>query len=288
MTVIARNGLSKAQTQGCQPKLAPATIQVLILNLMPTKKVTEQQFLQRLAVGPTDVAVTFMYPTSHHFKGSDRATIAANYVTLAQIQAEHFDGLIVTGAPVEQLPFTAVDYWAELQTIITWAQTHVRQTLFECWAAQAGLYLQFGINKRLVANKIFGVYTATMVDGDSPLMAGLTQPAELKMPQSRQTQLVLPAELPTALQLVAANAQVGPLVLAAPAQHAVYVTGHPEYAAETLALEYRRDRQQHRPIQQPQHYFSDSQGTINYSWQQASCQFYQNWVATLKLMKAGF
>ncbi|WP_234002794.1 homoserine O-succinyltransferase [Lactobacillus sp. CBA3605] len=285
--MIARNGLSKTQGQWRRPKLATAATQLLILNLMPTKQATEQQFLQRLAMGPTDVAVTFMYPASHHFKGIDQATIAANYVTLAQIQAEHFDGLIVTGAPVEQLPFTAVDYWSELQTIITWAQTHVSQTLFECWAAQAGLYLQFGIDKQLVAHKIFGVYTATTVDRASPLMAGLTQPASLKMPQSRQSQLVLPAKLPAELQLVATNAQVGPLVLAAPAQHAVYVTGHPEYAAETLALEYRRDRQQHRPIQQPQHYFSDSHGTIDYSWQQASCQFYQNWVATLKLMKAG-
>ncbi|BDZ31478.1 homoserine O-succinyltransferase [Lactiplantibacillus sp. WILCCON 0030] len=288
MTVIAVNGLLKTQQQWAQPTQGAPLTRVLILNLMPTKLTTERQFLTQFAHLTTDVEVTFMYPVSHHFKSIPRATVAENYVTLTDIAAQHFDGLIVTGAPVEQLPFEAVDYWSEFQTIIDWAQTHVTQTLFECWAAQAGLYAQFKIKKQLVAQKVFGIYTATAVDQASQLVTGLSAGGLLKMPQSRQSRLDLPHHLPADLQVVATNRQVGPLILTAATKHAVYVTGHPEYETDTLANEYFRDRRKHRPINLPQHYFVDqSLKQVRNSWQAASGQFYQNWLETLKLTKVG-
>ena len=230
-----------------------------------------------------------MYPASHHFKSLPQAVVAAHYVTLADIQDQYFDGLIVTGAPVETLPFEAVDYWNELLTIIDWSRQHVSQTLFECWAAQAGLYAQFGIAKRAVAHKIFGIYSATSTDVKSPLISGLNAGSLLKMPQSRHTALVMPERLPAGLQVVADNPKVGPLVLSAPKLHAVYVTGHPEYERRTLADEYLRDRRKHLPIQLPEHYFATEQlTTVDYSWQTSSNQLYQNWLATLNLTKVGY
>lgn len=291
MTVTANNGLlaARGEWENADKQVNSQSKQILILNLMPTKLTTERQFLKRFAAGTTDVTVTFMYPASHQFKNLPQAVIAAHYVTLADIRDQYFDGLIVTGAPVETLPFERVDYWQELLVIIDWAQRHVSQTLFECWAAQAGLYAQFGIAKRLVAHKIFGIYSATNTDVKSPLINGLSAGGLLKMPQSRHTALVMPEQLPNGLQVVADNPQVGPLVLTAPKQHAVYVTGHPEYERQTLADEYFRDRRKHLPIQLPEHYFATERlTTVDYSWQTASDRLYQNWLATLNLTKVGY
>ena len=288
MTVTAVNGLLKAQHQWVNGTEVNAPLQILILNLMPTKVDTERQFLQRFAAVDNDVAVTFMYPATHQFKSLPKQLVADNYVTLSQVADQHFDGLIITGAPVEKLDFEAVDYWDELLTIIDWARDHVTQTLYECWAAQAGLYAQFNVQKRLVGEKIFGIYTATVVDEQSQLTQGLSAGGLLKMPQSRHTELVLPTQLPAGLHVVAANDQVGPLVLTAPNQHSVYVTGHPEYEANTLANEYFRDRRKNLPINLPQHYFRHADlKEINYSWPQASCRLYQNWLQSLKLTKVG-
>jgi len=286
MTVTVVNGLLKAQQQWVNQPHGTQPSRLLILNLMPTKATTERQFLNRFAALSVDVEVTFMYPETHHFKSLPKSVVAKNYVTLAEIADQHYDGLIVTGAPVEQLSFETVDYWQEFQTIVDWAQTHVTETLFECWAAQAGLYYQFNIQKKLAKQKIFGIYQASNVATQSHLVSGLSADGTLKMPQSRHTKLVIPTNLPTGLQVVAENDEIGPLILAAPQQRAVYVTGHPEYEAETLANEYFRDRRKQLPINLPQNYFTDqSLQQINYSWQTASCQFYQNWLETLVLAK---
>jgi len=215
--------------------------------------------------------------------------VAQYYVTLATIEDQYFDGLIITGAPVETLPFESVDYWDELLTIIAWAQRHVHQTLFECWAAQAGLYAQFGIKKRRLSHKVFGIYQATSVDGRAPMMTGLSAGGVLQMPQSRHTELAMPATLPQGLRVVAANQQVGPLILVATEQRAIYVTGHPEYERWTLASEYYRDQRKQLPIQLPEHYFEHGEpAKIDYSWRAASGRLYQNWFATLSLTKVGF
>lgn len=288
MTVTANNGLLTSEQQWSQSQSQDAhPLRLLVLNLMPTKQTTERQFLTNLTATNLDVDVTFMYPETHVFKGLPRATVAENYVTLAQIETQFFDGLIITGAPVEKLPFEAVDYWDEFGSIVDWAQTHVTQTLFECWAAQAGLYYQFNIHKQTVANKIFGIYAADTVDHHSPLISGLSAGGLLKMPQSRHTELVLPITLPNDLHMVAANDEIGPLVLTAAKAHAVYVTGHPEYDTDTLANEYTRDVQRQLPIQRPKHYFNELQ-QIDDSWHVTSHQLYANWLRTLQLMKVGY
>ncbi|WP_048000251.1 homoserine O-acetyltransferase/O-succinyltransferase family protein [Lactiplantibacillus herbarum] len=288
MTVTAVNGLLRSRGQWINSAPIARSLRILILNLMPNKAETERQFLNRFAAGTTDVAVTFMYPSSHHFKSLPAEVIAQNYVTLAAIKNQYFDGLIITGAPVETLPFANVDYWDELLAIIAWAQQHVHQTLFECWAAQAGLYAQFDIEKQHLVHKIFGIYAATSVDSRALIMDGLSAGGLLKMPQSRHTELVLPADLPRGLHVVAANEQIGPLILTAPTQRAVYVTGHPEYGRQTLADEYDRDRRRGLPIQLPEHYFEHGESAeIDYSWRAASCRLYQNWFATLSLTKVG-
>lgn len=288
MTVTAVNGLLRAEQRWDNPREAVNPLRILILNLMPTKQTTERQFLKRFAALDSDVAVTFMYPATHHFKSLPKALVAEHYVTLAQVADQTFDGLIITGAPVEKIAFEAVDYWDEFVTIVNWAQSHVSQTLFECWAAQAGLYAQFNVQKRLVASKVFGIYSASAVDSQSRLVSGLSAGGLLKMPQSRHTELVLPDQLPGDLHVVAENSQVGPLVLSAPSQRAVYVTGHPEYEADTLANEYFRDVRKQLPIDLPQHYFKGNDlHDVDYSWPAASCRLYQNWLTTLKLSKVG-
>ncbi|MFC6182176.1 homoserine O-acetyltransferase/O-succinyltransferase family protein [Lactiplantibacillus daowaiensis] len=289
MTVTAVNGLLKAEHQWRNQSQGDHSMRLLVLNLMPTKVTTERQFLSNFAALSTNVEVTFMYPKTHVFKGLPRATVADHYVSLDQVEDQYFDGLIITGAPVETLAFEDVDYWQEFGTIVDWAQTHVTQTLFECWAAQAGLYYQFNIQKRTVGEKIFGIYTADDVDLQSPLVSGLSAGGLLKMPQSRHTQLILPTVLPQDLHVVATNDEIGPLVLAAPQAKAVYVTGHPEYDTETLATEYFRDRRKRLPIQLPKHYFTTTDlQQINDSWHQTSHQLYANWLQTLTLTKVGY
>ncbi|MFD1420999.1 homoserine O-acetyltransferase/O-succinyltransferase family protein [Lactiplantibacillus songbeiensis] len=288
MTVTAVNGLLKAQQKWINQPQGGAPMRLLILNLMPTKVTTERQFLSNFAAVPGDFEITFMYPATHQFKSLSRETVAAAYVSLDQVYDQHFDGLIITGAPVEKIDFEAVDYWDEFGTIVDWAQTHVTQTLFECWAAQAGLYYQFNIQKRLVAQKIFGIYMATSLDEQSQLAHNLSAGGLLKMPQSRHTQLVLPTTVPSDLHVVATNDEIGPLIITAPAANAVYVTGHPEYDTDTLANEYFRDQRKHLPIELPKYYFKNKNlQTINDSWHQTSHQLYANWIETLKLTKVG-
>lgn len=288
MAVIATNGLLKAQHQWVDDELSTDPLQLLILNLMPTKRETERQFLRRFSAVDQDVAVTFMYPTRHHFKTVSRTAIVENYVSIDQVVDQTFDGVVITGAPVEQLPFEDVDYWNEFVAINDWAHRHASQTLYECWAAQAGLYQDFDIPKYELPQKISGIYTATAIDKHSTLMSGLSAGGLLKMPQSRHTALDLPATLPADLRVVAANAEVGPLVLTAPSQRAVYVTGHPEYTADTLAREYYRDRRKQLTVPVPQHYFQSPESTVvNYNWPDASRRFYQNWLASLTLTKVG-
>jgi len=288
MTVTAVNGLLAAQQKWINQPQGDQPMRLLILNLMPTKVTTERQFLSNFAAVPGDFEITFMYPVTHRFKTYSRDTVAANYVSLDQIADQHFDGLIVTGAPVEKLAFEEVDYWDEFTTIVDWAKTHVTQTLFECWAAQAGLYYQFNLQKQLVPEKIFGVYSADSWNQNAQLTRGLTAGGLLKMPQSRHTQLVLPTTLPAELQVVAANDEIGPLILTAPTTNAVYVTGHPEYDTDTLANEYFRDQRKQLPIQLPKYYFKNqSLKTVDDGWHQTSHRLYANWINTLKLMKVG-
>lgn len=288
MVVNAVNGFLHAEKQWTNQKLNQP-VSILVLNLMPTRKETEFQFLTAFDHLDSDVEMTFMYPYTHHFKGTSRQAIETDYVCLNQIADRYYDGLIITGSPVEKLPFNQVDYWDELQQIVQWGHTHVKQQLHECWAAQAGLYLDYGIQKRLLPSKLFGIFTAVRVDHDSPLARGFGAGGLLRMPQSRHTEIVLDENhLPGDLKVIATAPQSGPIVLSSNTYQTTYVTGHPEYREKTLANEYYRDRSKNLPIQLPVNYFKDPvAGTVAYSWQDASQKLYENWTHLLADKKVG-
>ncbi|GHP14614.1 homoserine O-succinyltransferase [Lentilactobacillus fungorum] len=288
MTVNALNGFNLANGKW-QNQPLKNSLSILVLNLMPNKQITELQFLSGFNDCQRDIQLTFMYPATHHFKGVPKKLVAKNYVNLDQVANQHFDGLIITGAPIETLPFEQVDYWPELLKIIDWAKSHVSEQLYECWAAQAGLYHDFRITKHLLPTKLFGIYQATKVDHESPLARGFSAGGVIRMPQSRHTESSLDeAHLPAGLTVIASSAETGAMILTASEKHTTYVTGHPEYQARTLADEYERDLNKHLPIQLPSNYFKDPLvGEIDYSWRDASTRFYDNWTQLLAIKKVG-
>lgn len=288
MTANAINGFLNAEQKWVNHEVNNP-LSILVLNLMPTRRSTEHQFLTRFSEINPDVELTFMYPASHHFRGTSRGDIERAYVCLDQIRDTHYDGLIVTGAPIETLPFNQVDYWEELETILDWSQVHVTECLYECWAAQACLFHDFGVRKHLLLSKLFGVYTAGTINPESPLARGFGAGGLLKMPQSRHTGIVLDEnQLPEGLTVDVSSNETGPMILSAKQLHSTYITGHPEYSEGTLALEYYRDLYEQMPIRLPQNYFIDQDsGTVDYSWRNSSIQIYNNWTTIIANKKVG-
>ena len=270
MTVYPTNGL--ARWHQLWPVKTEANYQILIVNLMPTKQVTELQFLNLLAHTNLNCQVTFAYPSSHHFKNTDASLIKQTYQPLSQIWGRSFDALIVTGAPVEKLPFFAVDYWHEFCHLVQWSQTHCERVIFECWATLAALYVQYRIPKTTCSQKLFGIYQGVCATSN-PLLQGLKA---LPMPQSRHSKLLLPTVLPADLHVIASHPQLVAMVLASHNNHTVYITGHPEYSTMTLDQEYWRDQAQHQSILPPTNYYQHHQ-IIN-TWQTASQTLYRNWL----------
>ncbi|SDN39482.1 homoserine O-acetyltransferase/O-succinyltransferase family protein [Limosilactobacillus mucosae] len=274
MTVNARNGLLKLTSRWNNEAVVNPK-EILILNLMPTKETTEWQFLQRLRETRIDCTVTFLYPATHHFRHADGEKIKQHYACLDQIRQRCFDGLIITGAPVECLLFEAVDYWDEFKQIVEWAHDHVKSIIYECWAAQAGLWNDFGLTKQKLNHKLFGVYQGT-ASCQSALLKDLST---IKIPQSRHTKVELPKHLPAGLKVLAANQAIDPLIYQADEGHSIYITGHPEYSADTLDNEYRRDQKKGLAIQPPKNYYVDQNHLdIDYSWRQPGIQLYRNWL----------
>lgn len=279
MTANAANGLAiTRQIWHNQPQKHP--IHLVILNLMPTKVTTELQFLKCFNDLKQDVTLTFLYPQSHHFKNSSLDELEEYYFNLHQVSNQDFDGLIITGAPVEKLAFTQVDYWLEFNRLITWATHHVREALFECWAAQASLFVDFKIPKKQLRNKLFGIFTATNINPHSRLTQNFAIKKHIKMPQSRYSTSILDQHhLPGDLKVIIDSQEAGPMILRSVSHHHTYITGHPEYDDDTLAQEYYRDQQKQITINPPQHYFSDQTiKQVDYSWQATSHLIYQNWL----------
>lgn len=265
MAANATNGLLLADQQWHNQNLANPR-RILVLNLMPTKKNTELQFLHQFASLKQDTELTFIYPTSHSFKTCSRKLIAENYQTFSEIKKQFYDGLIITGAPVEKLDFHQVDYWHEFKKICDWGKRHTNGLLFECWAAQAALFLDFAIKKRLLKQKLFGIYPS--ID------------RRLIMPQSRHSESVIDKNsLPKDLEITA-DSEIGPLILHSAFYHSTYITGHPEYQKDTLAKEYFRDINKGLKANKPVNYFKANK-QINYCWQTSSTRIYQSWLNSL-------
>ena len=229
-------------------------LSLLILNLMPTKIVTETQLLRKLSNSPLQVQVELLRTLSHVSHNTDEGHLESFYTSFSEIKDKKFDGMIITGAPVENLDFTDVDYWGELCEIMEWSKTHVHSTLHICWGAQAGLYYHYGIPKYSLPKKLFGVFPHKAVRPQSPLFRGFDD--VFYVPHSRYTENRLEdIQARPELELLAVSEQAGVFAVKSADNRRFFITGHPEYDPDTLSREYFRDVEKGLPIDVPKHYF---------------------------------
>jgi homoserine O-succinyltransferase len=229
-------------------------LNVLILNLMPTKIVTETQILRKLSNTPLQIQVELLQTSSYRSRNTDSEHLASFYTTFDQVKDRKFDGMIITGAPVENLDFDQVEYWEELCQIMAWTPTHVHSTLHICWGAQAGLYFHYGVEKRSLREKLFGVFDHRVLKPSSPLFRGFDD--VFQAPHSRYTE-VWESDIrrTPGLELLSVSGDAGVFAVKSLDSRQFFITGHPEYDPDTLAREYFRDRDQGIPIRVPQNYF---------------------------------
>ena len=229
-------------------------LNVLILNLMPTKIVTETQLLRKLSNTPLQIQVELLRTCSYHSRNTDSDHLESFYTTFEKVRDRRFDGMIITCAPVENMEFQQVDYWDELCEIMEWSKTHVHSTLHICWGAQAGLYYHHGIEKRSLPKKLFGVYETMVLKPSSPLFRGFDD--IFYAPNSRYTEVWKADILKVPeLELIAYSNEAGVYAVKTQDSRQFFVMGHPEYDPDTLAKEYWRDRNKGLDIAVPEHYF---------------------------------
>ncbi|HFI0003396.1 TPA: homoserine O-succinyltransferase [Streptococcus suis] len=254
-------------------------IKILILNLMPQKIVTETQLLRLLANTPLQLEVEFLYMASHESKNTHSDHLKQFYKTFEQVKDSYFDGLIVTGAPVENLPFEAVDYWSELVSVLEWSKNHVFSTLHICWGAQAGLYARYGVQKHSMNRKLSGVYRQDVINNTNPLMRGFDD--DFQSPHSRYTE-VKAADISHLkdLEILSCGEEVGLSILASKNLREVYSFGHLEYDRDTLAKEYQRDCLAGKNPHIPENYFRNDDPSTRpaLSWNLPAAQFFTNWI----------
>lgn len=254
-------------------------LRIAVLNLMPTKLVTELQLLRLLSNTPLQVDVSFIKMESHESRNAPPGHLDAFYEPLSQILGERFDGLVITGAPVERLPFEEVDYWPELTRLMAWSRSSVWSTLHICWGAQAGLYYHYGIGKYELTEKMSGVFEHTLDDGSAPLARGFDD--RFWAPHSRYT-AVDPAALRACrgLKLIASSRRAGAYLAASDDGRLVFVTGHPEYDRLTLDAEYRRDLAKGLPIAPPESYYPEGDPSRDppMLWRAHAHLLYANWL----------
>ena len=254
-------------------------LKLLLLNLMPTKIVTETQLLRRLSNTPLQVEVEFLQTASHVAKNTDENHMQAFYRTFDQVRHTRYDGMIITGAPVETLHFTQVDYWAELCQIMEWTKTHVHSTMHICWGAQAALYYHHQIEKKPLDGKLFGIFPHRVTCPTSPLFRGFDD--VFFAPHSRHTTIdkgaVAKAEN---LRILAVSDKAGIYALKTEDNRQFFITGHPEYDADTLAKEYFRDKERGLDIAVPENYFPENNpaNPPHVTWRAAAQLIYTNWL----------
>jgi len=254
-------------------------LRLVILNLMPTKIVTETQLLRKLSNTPLQIEVELLQTASHTATHIDSQHLDSFYCTFEEIRNRHYDGMIITGAPVENLQFEDVDYWPELCEIMDWTATNVHSTLHICWGAQAGLYHHYGIEKRTLPKKLSGIYNHRMVRPQSPFFRGFND--EFLMPHSRYTDVDEADILRVPeLELMAVSDRAGVFAVKSADNRRFFITGHPEYDADTLALEYFRDVEKGLDIEVPENYFPDDDPTKKPSarWRAHAQLLYSNWL----------
>jgi homoserine O-succinyltransferase len=254
-------------------------LRVAILNLMPTKIATETQLLRLLGNSPLQVEITLIHTSSHEAKNVSAEHLLSHYNSFAQVRRRKFDGLIITGAPVEQIPFEEVDYWAELRDIMDWADTNVFSKLYICWGAQAGLHYRYGIPKYSLPRKMFGVFPHRVLDRYNKLMRGFDD--VFLAPHSRHTE-VRRADLERVadLNILAESDEAGIYIVATKDGRYTFVTGHSEYDPLTLKGEYDRDVSKGLPIHVPANYYpgDDPGQTPLVRWRGHANLLFANWL----------
>lgn len=264
---------SRAHMQDIRP------LKIVILNLMPLKITTETDLIRLLSNTPLQLEVSFMKLRSHTPKNTPIEHMMMFYRDFEQMRNEKYDGMIITGAPVEQLNFEDVTYWSEMTDIFAWARTHVTSTLYICWAAQAGLYYHYGIPKYALTKKMFGIFPQHTLQPQLPIFRGFDD--VFQMPHSRHTEIHRDDILANGdLTLIAESAESGVSMVMARGGREFFITGHLEYAPDTLDREYRRDRDVRDDVELPRHYYrnDDPDQPPLVTWRAHANLLYSNWI----------
>ena len=264
---------TRAETQHIRP------LEIVLLNLMPTKIVTETQLSRMLGNTPLQVHLELMMLSTHKAKNTPEEHLLAFYKTFEELKDRKFDGMVITGAPVENMPFEKVNYWKELTEIMEWSKDHVHSTFHICWGAQAGLYYHYGIQKYPLPEKMFGVFKHKADYKHAILLRGFDD--EFWVPHSRHTTIRREdIEATPGLKILASSEEAGVYILMNKEGRQIFVTGHSEYDPDTLEREYLRDKYQGLPIQVPKNYYpndDDSQAPI-VRWRGHGNLLYSNWL----------
>ena len=268
--VITEN---RAVTQDIRP------LQIAILNLMPTKIVTETQLARLLGNTPLQVQTELIKTGTHKAKNTSEEHMLTFYKTFEEIKERTFDGLVITGAPLEHLPFEEVEYWDELCCIMEWSKTHVTSTLHICWGAQAALYYHYGIEKHPLEKKLFGVFPHTVDYKRSILFRGFDD--TFMVPHSRHTTVCREdIEARPELKILASSEEAGVYAVIADHGRQIFITGHSEYDADTLEREYLRDKAAGKPIDIPLNYYPNNDDTQRpaVTWRSSANLLFSNWL----------
>ncbi len=276
-TLLSENIFVITETRALTQDIRP--LQIAVLNLMPTKIVTETQLARVLGNTPLQVELTLLHTRTHEAKNTSFDHMLAFYKTFEEIKDERFDGLIITGAPVEHLEFEEVEYWRELCEIMEWSKSHVTSTFHICWGAQAGLYYHYGIPKRPLEKKLFGVFPHVRERKTSILLRGFDDC--FMVPHSRHT-TVWRSDIDEVeqLKILASSPEAGVYIISTNRGRQIFITGHPEYDPDTLKREYLRDKSAGKPIDKPVNYFPEDDETREpvATWRSHAHLLYSNWL----------
>lgn len=276
-TLVKENIFIMTEDRALHQDIRP--LKILILNLMPTKIVTETQILRLLSNSPLQVEVTLLHPDTHTSKNTPEEHLVTFYHTFDSVKHQKFDGMIITGAPIETLEFEEVTYWEELKEIMDWSEHNVFSTLHICWGAQAGLYHHFGVPKYPLKSKMFGVFPHTINKQNVKLLKGFDD--EFYVPHSRHTEVRREdIEKVDELEILSESAESGIYIAATEDGRKIFVTGHSEYDPLTLKSEYVRDVSKGLDIEIPRNYFTDDNPSKPplVKWRGHSNLLFSNWL----------
>ena len=254
-------------------------LEIAILNIMPTKIATETQLLRLLGNSPLQVNITFLHPKTHISKNTSQEHLLRFYKTFDSVRTQKFDGLIITGAPIETLEFEEVDFWEELTEIMDWAKTNVFSTMFICWGAQAGLYYYYGVPKYPLEEKMFGVFPHYVKDKYVQLVRGFDD--KFYAPHSRHTEVRREdIEKVDQLEILAESTEAGVYLVISRDNRQVFITGHSEYETTTLMTEYDRDVSKGLSVNVPKNYFPEDDPSREplVKWRGHANLLFSNWL----------